>query len=313
MENFPPLSGMGAATGVHILGQPLVQMSNLPVAGVRVVGPDYFRTMGIPLHAGRLFDTAELGEMRHVVIVNQAFADKYLAGENPLGRKAAIYMKSLEESTNQPSEIVGVVGDVRQMGLGVPADPTVYWPMPELPYSRMTILVRTSGDPLNLVSAARGELHQMDAELPMSQVSTMDQLLSDSLSRSRFTMFLLGVFAAVALVLTAVGIYGVIAYNVAQRTHEIGIRMALGAQRRNVLGLVLGQGTRLTFVGVGVGIVASLALTRLMESLLYGVSTRDPLTFAAVSLLLTAVALLASYIPARYATKVSPTVALRYE
>jgi putative ABC transport system permease protein len=177
----------------------------------------------------------------------------------------------------------------------------------------MTILVRTSGDPLSLVSAARGELHQMDVELPMSQVSTMDQLLSESLSRSRFTMFLLGVFAAVALVLTAVGIYGVIAYNVAQRTHEIGIRMALGAQRWNVLGLVLGQGTRLTFVGVGVGIVAGLALTHLMGSLLYGISTRDPLTFAAVSLLLTAVALLASYIPARYATRVSPTVALRYE
>jgi putative ABC transport system permease protein len=164
-----------------------------------------------------------------------------------------------------------------------------------------------------VVSAARNELRQMDAELPMSSVVTMDQLLADSLSRSRFTMFLLGLFAALALVLTAVGIYGVIAYSVAQRTHEIGIRMALGAQRKNVLGLVLGQGTRLTFIGVALGIIAGLALTHLMGSLLYGISARDPLTFAAVSLLLIAVAFLASYIPALNATRVNPTVALRYE
>jgi putative ABC transport system permease protein len=185
--------------------------------------------------------------------------------------------------------------------------------MPELPYSRMTILVRTSGDPMGVVSAARNELRQMDAELPMSSLVTMDQLLADSLSRSRFTMFLLGLFAALALVLTAVGIYGVIAYSVAQRTHEIGVRMALGAQRRDVLGLVLGQGTRLTVIGVALGIIAGLALTHLMGSLLYGISAHDPLTFAAVSLLLIAVAFLASYIPALNATRVNPTVALRYE
>jgi putative ABC transport system permease protein len=166
---------------------------------------------------------------------------------------------------------------------------------------------------MGVVSAARNELRQIDAELPMSSIVTMDQLLADSLSRSRFTMFLLGLFAALALVLTAVGIYGVIAYSVAQRTHEIGVRMALGAQRRDVLGLVLGQGTRLTFIGVVLGIVAGLALTHLMGSLLYGISARDPLTFAAVSLLLIAVAFLASYIPALNATRVNPTVALRYE
>jgi len=177
----------------------------------------------------------------------------------------------------------------------------------------MTILVRTSPDPLSLVPPIRYELAQMDSELPMASIVTMDQLLSDSLSRSRFTMFVLGVFAAIALVLTAVGLYGVIAYSVAQRTHEIGIRMALGAQRGNVLGLILSQGTRLTLRGVGIGIVAALTLTHWMRSLLYGITTTDPITFAVVTVILTAVALLATFVPAHYATRVSPTVALRYE
>jgi len=212
-----------------------------------------------------------------------------------------------------PSEIIGVAGSVRQMGPGEEAKPNAYWPMPELPYSTMTILVKSSSDPLSLVSPVRYELAQIDSELPMSSIATMDQLLSDSLSRSRFMMFVLGVFAAIALALTAVGIYGVIAYGVAQRTHEIGIRMALGAQRGNVLGLVLGQGTRLTLVGVGIGIVAALGLTQLMTSLLYGTSATDPLTFLAVILILAAVAFLATFVPARHATKVSPIVALRYE
>jgi putative ABC transport system permease protein len=153
----------------------------------------------------------------------------------------------------------------------------------------------------------------MDPQIPMASVTTMDQLLSASVSRSRFTMFLLGLFATVALILTAVGVYGVIAYSVAQRTHEIGIRMALGARRSNVLALVLGQGTRLMLIGIACGVVAALLLTRLMASLLYGVSAADPLTFTLVSLLLAAVSLLASYLPARYATTVSPSVALRYD
>jgi len=212
-----------------------------------------------------------------------------------------------------PSEIIGVAGSVRQMGLGEEAKPNAYWPMPELPYSRMTILVRSSSDPLSLIAPIRYGLGQMDTELPMASIATMDQLLSDSLSRSRFLMFVLGTFAAIALMLTAVGIYGVIAYNVAQRTHEIGIRMALGAQRSNVLGLVLGQGTRLTLIGVGIGIVSALTLTRLMSSLLYGISAADPVTFAIVIVILMGVAFFATFLPARHATRVSPIVALRYE
>ncbi|HWY67311.1 MAG TPA: ABC transporter permease [Terriglobales bacterium] len=313
MENYPPLTGLGAATGVHILGQPQLSKSEGPVSGVRVVGPDYFHTMGIPILAGRTFNDAELHQTRRVVIVNQAFVDKHLPGENPLGKRVVIYMRDEKVDDENPSEIIGVCGSVRQMSPGEEPKPNAYWPMPELPYSRMTVLTRTSNDPLSLVPPIRRELRQMDSELPMASIASMDQLLADSLSRSRFMMFVLGVFAAIALVLTVVGIYGVIAYSVAQRTHEIGIRMALGAQRRNVLSLVLGEGTRLTLIGVGIGIVAAVALTRLMGSLLYGISSTDPLTFAAVILTLAAVAFLATFVPARHATRVSPVVALRYE
>jgi putative ABC transport system permease protein len=222
-------------------------------------------------------------------------------------------MKSLEESQNTPSEIIGVVGDVRQMGLDTPAEPTVYWPHPELIMSGMTILVRTVNDPLTLVSAVRNELQQMDPEQPMAAIATMDQLLAGSLSRSRFTMLVLGVFAALALVLASVGIYGVIAYSVTQRTQEFGIRLALGASRRDVLRLVLGQGARLALLGISLGVIAALIITRLMATLLYGISASDPVTFTAVALLLAVVALAACYIPARRATRVDPIVALRYE
>jgi putative ABC transport system permease protein len=179
--------------------------------------------------------------------------------------------------------------------------------------SGMTILVRTRNDPLAIASAARTELQQLDPELPLAGVATMDQLLADSLSRSRFTMLLLGIFSAVALVLAAVGIYGLIAYSVTQRTQELGIRIALGAQRRDVLRLVLAQGTRLTLLGVALGVFAALVLSRLLATLLFNVSATDPLTFAGVAALLAVVALLACFIPARRATRVDPIVALRYE
>jgi predicted permease len=313
MENFPPLDGLGAATAVHLLSQPSLALSDLPVANVRVVGTDYFGTMNIPLHAGRLFNAQELVEEKHVAVINQAFADKYLHGVNPLGQKAAVYMKSLSENEIKPSEIIGVVGDVHQMGLDTAPEPTVYWPLPELVYSGMTLLVRASNDPLALVSAARAELQKLDPELPMAGVVTMDQLLADSLSRSRFTMLLLGIFASVALVLAAVGIYGLIAYSVTQRTQELGIRIALGAQHRDVLRLVLTQGTRLTLLGVTLGVFAALALSRLLSTLLFAVSPTDPFTFAGVAILLACVALLACFIPARRATRVDPIVALRHE
>ncbi|OLD81230.1 MAG: hypothetical protein AUF67_09000 [Acidobacteria bacterium 13_1_20CM_58_21] len=222
-------------------------------------------------------------------------------------------MKSLAENEIQPSEIIGVVGDVHQMGLDTAPEPTVYWPHPELVMSGMTILVRASNDPLAIVSRARNELQHIDPELPMAGVATMDQLVADSLSRSRFTMLLLGIFAVVAVVPASVGLYGLIAYSVTQRTQELGIRIALGAQRRDVLRLVLGQGTRLTLLGVAVGVLAALAFSRLLSTLLFGVSATDPLTFAGVAAVLALVALMACFIPARRATRVDPIVALRYE
>jgi putative ABC transport system permease protein len=313
MESFPPLTGLGAATGVHLLSQPQVPRSDLPVANVRVVGPAYFTTMNIPLHSGRFFGERELLEERHVAIINQAFADKYLRGVNPLGQKANVYMKSLAENEIVPSEIIGVVGNVCQKGLDVIPEPTVYWPHPELVYSAMTILVRSSSDPLALLPTIRNELHRIDPEQPLASVATMDQLLADSLSRSQFTMLLLGIFAAFALVLACIGIYGLMAYSVTQRTQELGVRMALGAQRRDVLGLVLAQGVRLTLLGVALGIFGALALSRLLATLLFGISATDPLTFAGVAALLALVALAACFIPARRATRVDPLVALRYE
>jgi predicted permease len=313
MDSYPPFAGRGAGTTVHILGEPDRPASEFPVASVCVVGPDYFPAMGIPLRAGRTFDSEELAEERHVVIVNQAFVTQYLFGKDPLGRKLVIFMKSLAEGENTPSEVIGVVGDVHLMGLDEAKNPIVYWPHPELVYNRMTVLVRTQSDPLALVSAARAQLRELDPELPMANVATMDDLLSNSLSRSRFTMFLLGIFAAIALLLAAVGIYGIIAFNVTQRTQEIGIRAALGAQHRDVLRMILGEGIRLVFLGVFIGTLGAFFTTHFLASLLYGTTPTDPLTFAAVALLLTLVALAACYIPARRAMRVDPIVALRYE
>jgi len=313
MESFPPLTGLGAATDVHLLSQPVGPHGELPVANVRVVGADYLRTMGMPLRAGRFFTVQELQEEKHVTIVNQAFVERYLNGAEPLGQKAAIYMKSLTESELVPSEVIGVVGDVHQMGLDSTPDPTVYWPHPELVMSQMTILVRTSGDPMVLVPAIRDELHQLDRELPMASIASMEQLLADSLARSRFTMLLLLLFAAFALLLAAIGIYGLIAYSVIQRTQELGVRIALGAQMDDILRLVLTQGVRLIAPGAVFGTLAAAGLSQLMKSLLFDVEALDPLTLTAVPLFLALIALAACYLPARRATRVDPIVALRYE
>ncbi|MGE5724552.1 MAG: FtsX-like permease family protein, partial [Acidobacteriota bacterium] len=230
-------------------------------------------------------------------------------GKNPLGQKIIVDMKD----TNLPDEIIGIVGDVHQSSLAAAPDPVSYWPYPELPYSVMTVVVRTATPPLSMVPAIRETLRQIDKDQPMAKIATMDRLVSDSVASSRFTMLLLSAFAGFALVLACIGIYGVMAYSVAQRTHEIGIRLALGAQRRDVLRLVLAQGARLALIGVGIGVAAAMILTRLMTTLLYRVSASDPMTFAAVAILLTFIAPLACYIPARHAMKVDPMVALRYE
>lgn len=312
-ENLPPFTGFsdwGVATDFRLPGQEAAPYSELPVTAVRVVGSDYFRTMEIPLVQGRAFQPAEFTEARHTVIINETFAQDYFPGKNPIGQKITIDMKD----TNVPSEIVGVIGNVHGADLRAKPWPTVYWPYPELAaYSAMTILVRTETMPLSIVPAVREAVAAIDKNEPVADVSSMDQLVSKSVSGSRFTMLLLVVFAMLALILAIIGIYGVMSYSVAQRTNEVGIRVALGAQRRDVLVLMLGQGMRLALAGIAIGIVAALALTRLLATFLFSVSATDPVTFAAVAVLLAIVALVACYIPAHRAMKVDPMIALRYE
>jgi putative ABC transport system permease protein len=304
-----PFGTGGAATSIEIEGRPAPPPGQQLVGDVRVVDNGYFGTMRIPLLQGRTFTEREQTQESHVVIINEAMARDFFPGEDPIGKRVTISMKD----ENLPSEIIGVVRDVRHAALETPARAMTYWPYPELAYSGLTLVVRTESEPLAAVNAIRREVLALDKDQPIADISTMEQLLSDSVSRARFSAMLLGVFAGVALLLAAVGIFGVMSYGVSERTHEIGLRMALGAQASDVLTLVVRQGMVLTLGGIVIGLGAAFALTRVMSSLLYGVSATDPLTFAAISVLLAAVALLACYLPARRATKVDPMIALRYE
>jgi len=270
----------------------------------------YFRTLGLPLLGGRFFSESDTAESRPVIVINNTFARRYFAGQDPIGRRLK-FGKPSEPDAWQT--VIGIVGDEKQDGLGAEVKPEIYQSSLQSPQDAMTIVTRTSVDPRTLIGPVREQLRALDRSLPVYEVKTIREVLEESLARERFVTLLLVVFAALALVLAAVGVYGVMAYSVAQRTHEIGVRVALGAQNRDVLKLVLWQGTRLTLTGVGSGVVASLALTRLMGRLLFGVSATDPATFVAIAFLLTVVALLACYVPARRATKVDPMVALRYE
>jgi putative ABC transport system permease protein len=270
--------------------------------------PDYFRTLEIPVTAGRAFNDRDTDQAPPVIIVNETLARLHFAGENPVGKRIR-----LVADEKFMREIVGVVGDTRP-SLEAPAGAQMYIPYAQdATWNSMTLVVRTGGDPASLAAAARGVVQSLDKTLPVYNVKTMNEVFAASIARRRSSMLLISAFALVALLLALVGIYGVTAYHVTQRTHEIGVRMALGAQRRDVLGLILGQSLRLTLGGLAVGLVCALALTRLMSGLLYGVKPNDPVTFAAGAALLAAVATLACYVPARRATKVDPMIALRYE
>jgi putative ABC transport system permease protein len=307
--NTLPFNGPHSGTRVEIEGQPKPPPGQHLSTGICVTDLNYFNAMRIPLKQGRLFTAQEANEERHVVVVNEAFARKYLPGENPIGKRVTIYMKD----QNVPTEIVGVVADTKHLSLNGESEVMAYWPHPELVYHSMTFVIRTRGEAANLAGAARNVIHTIDPQQPIGEVSTMDRLLARSIAGSRFNTVLLIVFALVALLLAAVGTYGVMSYAVTQRTHEFGIRMALGAGASNVLGLVLRRGMSLAIFGLLFGLVGAFALTRLMTTLLFEVNPTDAPTFAVVSGSLLLVALLACYIPARRATKVSPLVALRYE
>jgi putative ABC transport system permease protein len=306
--NTPPFTGLYAGTTVDVDGQVLPPEQELKT-GVCVTDVNYFQTMQIPLTRGRLYNEQEAREMRHVVVVNEAFVRKNLGGADPLGKRLTIYMKP----ENVPTEIIGVVADHKHLGLDVEIEPVSYWPHPELVYPGMTIMLRTTTDPGAVAGAARGVIRSLDPQQPIGEITTMENLLSVSVARARFSSSLLGVFSIVALVMAAVGIYGVMSYSVLQRTHEIGVRMALGAQRLDVLKLVVKKGIVLGVIGVVVGLAASFALTRLMRTLLFEVTTTDKATFALVSLGLFLITIVACYLPTRRATKVDPLKALRYE
>ena len=307
--SYLPFTGIAAATRFTIEGRPEAASGEDISTEVRVTSGDYFRAMNIPLLRGRLYNEQEMTESRHVIVINEAMARTHFPNEDPLGRRITVTMSE----NPVPSEIIGIVGDSKHEGLDKEARPTVFWPHPELSYRAMTIVARTAGDPLALAQAAQREIQAIDPNQPVSTIRTMEQWLAESVARARFNTLLLGLFAALAFVLAAVGIFGVMSYTVTQRTHEIGLRMALGAQSRDVLLLIVGQGLTLTLVGVGLGLAGAYALTRLLASLLFGVTATDPVTYGVVAALLLAVALLACYIPARRATKVDPMEALRYE
>jgi putative ABC transport system permease protein len=307
--NFLPFAGPGAVTGFRVDGRPEPPPDRRMITGVSVTDQNFFRTLQIPLKRGRLFTEQETGEMRHVVLINEALARKYFPNEEQLGKPIMIGLRN----GNTPSEIIGVVGDVKQAGFDREAEPMAYWPIPKSTYRTMTFVIRAKSEANALAPAARDVIRSLDAQQPVADVRTLESLLGSSIARQRFNTLLLAVFAMLALLLSAIGVYGVMAYSVAQRTQEIGIRVALGARSRDVLKLVVGQGMKLALTGVVIGLIGALALTRLMSNLLFDVSATDPLTFIIVATLLIAAALVACWIPARRATKVDPMVALRCE
>ncbi len=269
------------------------------------VSPGYFYTLGIPVLKGRTFTGHDDEQSLKVAVVNEALANHLWPGEDPVGKQLPLFNANLT--------VIGVVGNTRHNGLSEDTTAETYVPFLQAPGNSMQLAVRASVEPDSLVSAVRAQVRDIDPDQPLYHVSTMEQILSDSLAPRRFNLLLLAIFAAIALTLATVGIYGVMAFSVTQRTHEIGIRMALGAERRNVLGLIVRQGLRLTLAGVVIGVAGAWGLTRFLSSFLYGVRPTDPWTFVLVSVVLVAVAIMASYIPARRATKVDLIVALRYE
>lgn len=303
-----PMSSVALAWGpITIEGYVPKNSADFVMANERFVSPGYFPALGVPLVRGRYFDDRDVKDAPATTIVNENLAQRFWPNEDPIGKR-------LERGDQEPwRTVVGVVRDTKEFSVDNEPPISIYSPAWQFPIGSMFLVVRTSSDPAKLTTTITKEIQSLDPELPAFDVKTMDQRLSDSLARRRFSMFVLAVFAAVALILAALGIYGVLAYSVNQRTHEIGIRLALGAQPKNILGMVIRQSLILITVGLTIGVAAAFALTRVMTSLLFGVSATDARTFLIVALFLGAIALLASYFPARRAANVDPLIALRYE
>jgi len=305
-----PLSGAEEIDGFSVEGRTETVTGLTQSADFRIVSPDYFRAMQIPLLRGRHFDERDRSDAPGAMIIDETLARRFFPGEDPLGKR-------IDEDGSRDRHsfftVVGVVGSVKHSSLSAESRPAMYLSYEQSGWLNLTLTIRASGDPTNLAAAVRREVLAVDKDQPVTKISTMAETFARAVAPQRFNMLLLGLFAAVAMILATVGIYGVIAYTVSLRSREMGIRIALGASRVDILKLVVGQAMLMACVGVGVGLAAALALTRLMSGLLYGVSATDPLIFISISLLLAAVALLASYIPARRAMKVDPITALHYE
>jgi putative ABC transport system permease protein len=308
--NLLPLQQWGYNGDIEIEGHGPYQPGEAPIAEYRSVTPDYFRALAIPLLNGRIYTAQDGEKSAPVILINQTMARALWPNESAIGKR--IRVDGPDWRT-----IVGVVGDVRQSGLAQPVRYEIYFAHPQSPYmslmQNMTLVVRASSDPASMISDIRRAAQSVDPMQSLHSIETMESVIAQSVSDRRLNMMLLAIFAAVALLLAAVGIYGVLSYTVTQRTHEIGIRMAVGAQSSDILKLVVGQAMTMALAGVGIGLIAAYGLTRLMSSLLYGVSASDPAIFIIISLILTGVALTASFVPSRRAIKVDPMVALRYE
>jgi predicted permease len=309
-----PFGGDSNANTFLIAGRPALRPEDKPISNHRAISSDYFRALNIPLSRGRPFDGRDTQHTTPVIIVNETLARRYFAGTEALGQHIIIEGERGDNGVPPAREIIGIVGDVRHEGLDTESGPEYYVPYTQAPEAFMSLVVRSAADnPGSLAASVREVIKQVDKDQYVAAIQPMTKLVAESIARRRFNTMLTGLFAVVALLLASIGIFGVLNYTVAQRTQEIGLRVALGAQTRDVLRLVLGQGVRLISSGIALGLAVSFALTRVLAGMLFGVKPTDPLTFVAVSFLLASVALLACYVPARRATKVDPLVALRYE
>jgi putative ABC transport system permease protein len=304
-----PLTGTNIVFTFSVEGRPPLPVAQQPAIQVRVASPDYFRTVGIPLQRGRFFNDTDRAGSTPVALIAESAVREYFPGENPLGQKIVLGWRRDSGFVN--GEVVGVVGDVKEGGLSEPDAPQIYFLHEQLPLPFMTVVLKTTVPPLSIADAARGAVHALDPALPVTNVRTLDQVVSRSIAQPRFYMLLLTAFAAVALVLAAVGIFGVLSYAVAQRAREIGIRMALGARQRSVVVMVVRQAMTLSIAGVVIGLCATYYVSRVLSTLLFATSRADAAALAGAAGLLLVVALAASYIPARRATRVDPVMALR--